>query len=30
MAGFAIAVGFGIVLGLVVGWSRTIYAGSIR
>ena len=27
MAGFAIAVVFGIVLGLVVGWSRTIYRG---
>jgi NitT/TauT family transport system permease protein len=27
MAGFAIAVAFGIVLGLVVGWSRTIYRG---
>ena len=27
MAGFALAVGFGIVLGLVVGWSRTIYRG---
>jgi NitT/TauT family transport system permease protein len=27
MAGFAIAVAFGIVLGMVVGWSRTIYRG---
>ncbi len=27
LAGFAIAVAFGIVLGLVVGWSRTIYRG---
>jgi NitT/TauT family transport system permease protein len=27
MAGFALAVAFGIVLGLVVGWSRTIYRG---
>jgi NitT/TauT family transport system permease protein len=27
MAGFAIAVGFGVILGLVVGWSRTIYRG---
>ena len=27
MAGFAIAVAFGIVLGLIVGWSRTIYRG---
>jgi NitT/TauT family transport system permease protein len=27
MAGFAIAVAFGIVLGVVVGWSRTIYGG---
>jgi NitT/TauT family transport system permease protein len=27
MAGFAIAVVFGIMLGLVVGWSRTIYRG---
>jgi NitT/TauT family transport system permease protein len=25
--GFAMAVGFGLFLGLVVGWSRTIYAG---
>jgi NitT/TauT family transport system permease protein len=25
--GFAMAVGFGLVLGLVVGWSRSIYAG---
>src|SRR5215475_11044480 len=25
--GFALAVGFGLLLGLVVGWSRTIYAG---
>jgi len=27
MAGFAIAVAFGIILGLIVGWSRTIYRG---
>jgi len=27
LAGFAIAVAFGIVLGIVVGWSRTIYRG---
>jgi NitT/TauT family transport system permease protein len=27
MAGFALAIVFGIVLGLVVGWSRTIYRG---
>ena len=27
MAGFALAVAFGIVLGIVVGWSRTIYRG---
>jgi NitT/TauT family transport system permease protein len=27
MAGFAIAVVFGVILGLVVGWSRTIYRG---
>ena len=27
MVGFAIAVVFGIVLGLIVGWSRTIYRG---
>src|SRR5262245_17696127 len=27
MAGFGIAVAFGIVLGLTVGWSRTIYRG---
>lgn len=27
MAGFAIAVAFGVALGLVVGWSRTIYRG---
>jgi NitT/TauT family transport system permease protein len=26
-AGFAIAVAFGVVLGLIVGWSRTIYRG---
>jgi NitT/TauT family transport system permease protein len=25
--GFALAVGFGLALGLAVGWSRTIYAG---
>ncbi|MBM3572183.1 MAG: ABC transporter permease [Alphaproteobacteria bacterium] len=27
LAGFAIAVVFGVVLGLIVGWSRTIYRG---
>ncbi len=27
LAGFALAVAFGIVLGLIVGWSRTIYRG---
>ena len=27
MAGFALAIMFGIVLGLIVGWSRTIYRG---
>jgi NitT/TauT family transport system permease protein len=27
MAGFGIAVAFGIVLGVIVGWSRTIYRG---
>lgn len=27
MAGFGMAVAFGIALGLVVGWSRTIYRG---
>jgi NitT/TauT family transport system permease protein len=27
MIGFGLAVGFGLLLGLVVGWSRTIYAG---
>ncbi|MFO1098348.1 MAG: ABC transporter permease [Xanthobacteraceae bacterium] len=27
MAGFALAVVFGIFLGLIVGWSRTIYRG---
>lgn len=27
MLGFAMAVGFGLLLGLVVGWSRAIYAG---
>ena len=27
MVGFALAVGFGILLGLLVGWSRTIYRG---
>jgi NitT/TauT family transport system permease protein len=27
MVGFALAVGFGIILGLVVGWSRAVYRG---
>ena len=27
LIGFGLAVGFGLVLGLVVGWSRSIYAG---
>jgi NitT/TauT family transport system permease protein len=27
VAGFAIAVVFGVILGLIVGWSRTIYRG---
>jgi NitT/TauT family transport system permease protein len=27
IAGFALAVGFGLLLGLVVGWSKTIYRG---
>ena len=27
MAGFGLAILFGIVLGLIVGWSRTIYRG---
>ncbi len=27
LVGFALAVGFGLALGLVIGWSRTIYAG---
>jgi NitT/TauT family transport system permease protein len=27
MAGFGLAVAFGIALGLVVGWSRTVYRG---
>ncbi len=27
VAGFILAVGFGLLLGLVVGWSRTIYRG---
>ena len=27
MLGFLLAVGFGLGLGLVIGWSRTIYAG---
>ena len=27
VAGFALAVGFGLALGLAIGWSRTIYAG---
>jgi NitT/TauT family transport system permease protein len=27
MVGFALAIVFGIILGLVVGWSRTIYRG---
>jgi NitT/TauT family transport system permease protein len=27
LVGFGLAVGFGLLLGLLVGWSRTIYAG---
>jgi NitT/TauT family transport system permease protein len=27
LIGFALAVGFGLLLGLAVGWSRTVYAG---
>ncbi len=27
LVGFALAVGFGLLLGLLVGWSRTVYAG---
>src|SRR6185369_13852965 len=27
LIGFGLAVGFGLLLGLVVGWSRSIYAG---
>src|SRR5262245_18510169 len=27
MIGFGLAVGFGLLLGLLVGWSRAIYAG---
>jgi NitT/TauT family transport system permease protein len=27
LVGFGLAVGFGLLLGLAVGWSRTIYAG---
>ena len=27
LVGFLLAVGFGLLLGLLVGWSRTIYAG---
>ncbi|MGF1659899.1 MAG: ABC transporter permease [Rubrimonas sp.] len=27
LAGFALAIGFGLLLGLAIGWSRTIYAG---
>ena len=27
LVGFALAVGFGLLLGLAIGWSRTIYAG---
>src|SRR6185312_13335704 len=27
MLGFGLAVGFGLLLGLIVGWSRTIYSG---
>ena len=26
LVGFALAVGFGLLLGLIIGWSRTIYA----
>ena len=27
LAGFGIAVGFGLLLGLIIGWSKTIYNG---
>jgi NitT/TauT family transport system permease protein len=27
LVGFGLAVGFGLLLGLAVGWSRAIYAG---
>ena len=27
LIGFGMAVGFGLLLGLVIGWSRSIYAG---
>jgi NitT/TauT family transport system permease protein len=27
LVGFAMAVGFGLLLGLAIGWSRTVYAG---
>ncbi|MFP4270901.1 MAG: ABC transporter permease [Alphaproteobacteria bacterium] len=27
LAGFALAVGFGLALGIAIGWSRTLYAG---
>jgi NitT/TauT family transport system permease protein len=27
LLGFALAVGFGLLLGLVIGWSKTIYSG---
>ncbi len=27
VVGFGLAVGFGLLLGLIVGWSRAIYAG---
>ena len=29
LIGFALAVGFGMLLGLLVGWSRAIYAGLV-
>src|SRR5205807_4758575 len=28
LVGFALAVAFGLLLGLVIGWSRMVYAGT--